>query len=459
MQGILDELLEQLLIFKEYKQDSGLVSAAGVVRCADCLSAMETAEKNGEVMPQEKDWEASEFSRAAAKFARSMVELAAQHGFSGNLWQCTVAHYIATNENAFSLESEMRKADREAPLDSLVVRECGILRKLFFYDFKNAAETAGGEVLAQVMDFHGSFEGFGKFETREGKLVEQLRESLSNTSDDKEFYQVVRGFYEKHGVGFFGLNKAFVVREKDGYPELSPIETISAVSFDDLVGCEIQKEMLIANTEAFVNGSPANNVLLYGDSGTGKSTSIRALLNKYSDAGLKMIQVYRHQMHHLPELIAKMKRRNYKFILYMDDLSFEDFETEYKYLKAVIEGGIEPRPENVLIYATSNRRHFIKETHGDRKDEEFDGEIFKSDTLEEKRSLADRFGVQIYYGKPSRDGFHEIVEVLARRENIGLSREELHAAATKWEIRHGGVSGRSARQFIDYIKGMESLKV
>lgn len=161
-------------------------------------------------------------------------------------------------------------------------------------------------------------------------------------------------------------------------------------------------------------------------------------------------------MQYLPEVISEIKNRNYRFLIYMDDLSFEDFETEYKYLKAVIEGGLEPRPENVLVYATSNRRHFIKETWNDRRDEEHNGEIFRSDSLEEKRSLADRFGLQIYYGKPTKEEYHRIVEALAAREGLRCSKEALHAEATKWEIRHGGVSGRSARQFIDYMKGMEN---
>lgn len=139
----------------------------------------------------------------------------------------------------------------------------------------------------------------------------------------------------------------------------------------------------------------------------------------------------------------------------MDDLSFEDFETEYKYLKAVIEGGLEARPENVLIYATSNRRHLIKETWNDRNDMEQDQDMHRSDSMAEKLSLSERFGVQIYYGKPSKDEFHKIVETLALRENIKTDLEELRKEATKWEIRHGGVSGRSARQFIDYIKGTE----
>ena len=168
-----------------------------------------------------------------------------------------------------------------------------------------------------------------------------------------------------------------------------------------------------------------------------------------------MIQVYRHQMQYLADIISKIKNRNYRFIIYMDDLSFEDFETEYKYLKAVIEGGLEPRPENVLIYATSNRRHFIKETWNDRNDVEHTGEIFRSDSIEEKRSLADRFGIQIYYGKPSKEEYHHIIDILAENEGVKISKEKLHAEATKWEIRHGGVSGRSAKQFVDHIKGME----
>jgi len=222
-----------------------------------------------------------------------------------------------------------------------------------------------------------------------------------------------------------------------------------------LIGYQVQKDKLVANTEAFLEKKPANNVLLYGDGGTGKSTSVRAIANRYAGEGLRMIQVYRHQMQHLNQIISQIKNRNYRFILYMDDLSFEDFETEYKYLKAVIEGGLAQRPENVLIYATSNRRHLIKETWKDRADLVQDGDMHQSDSKEEKLSLAERFGIQIYYGKPSIDEFHKIVEALADKENLKTDKETLHKEATKWEIRHGGVSGRSARQFIDYIKGTE----
>lgn len=428
--GKMHNLIEELLIFKGCENNNALCEAA------------EIFEKTEE----------AEVRRAVNRFIRTVLSMAAQYGFRGNLWKSCVAHYIAFNENIFSLQAERRqeKADN-ASWDVFAKRECGILRKIFCCDFKEAAKMPGGELISEIMNYESRAEL-----STEGRLIENLKERLESAKDDAEFFETIRSFYRECGVGVLGMNKAFLVKEDKGQPILQPMREISGVVLDDLVGYEIQKEMLTANTEAFLYGKPANNVLLYGDSGTGKSTSIRALLNRYSGEGLRIIQVYRHQMQYLSDIISEIKNRNYKFIIYMDDLSFEDFETEYKYLKAVIEGGIEPKPENVLIYATSNRRHFIKETWNDRSDVEHNGEIFKSDSMEEKRSLADRFGMQIYYGKPSKEEYHHIIDILASREQIRLGSEALHAEATKWEIRHGGVSGRSARQFIDYIKGMEN---
>ncbi len=223
---------------------------------------------------------------------------------------------------------------------------------------------------------------------------------------------------------------------------------------DDLIGYEIQKKKLVDNTEAFIKGLPANNVLLCGDAGTGKSTSIKALLNEYYDQGLRMIEIYKHQFQDLSNIISQIKNRNYRFIIYMDDLSFEEFEIEYKFLKAVIEGGMETRPDNVLIYATSNRRHLIKETWNDRDDMETDNGMHRSDTMQEKLSLVARFGVTIYYGKPTPKEFFTIVTNSAETyPEITMSDEELCAEANKWELSHGGVSGRTAQQFINYIAG------
>ena len=225
---------------------------------------------------------------------------------------------------------------------------------------------------------------------------------------------------------------------------------------DDLVGYERQKKKLVDNTLSFVNGQAANNCLLFGDAGTGKSSSIKAIMNEFYSKGLRLIEVYKHQFKDLPKIISQIKSRNYKFIIYMDDLSFEEFEIEYKYLKAVIEGGLEKRPDNFLIYATSNRRHLIKENYSDKEGTRQD--MHTSDTVQEKLSLVYRFGVSIYFGAPDKKEFQKIVSVLADRYGVKLSEEELLAEANKWELSHGGISGRTAQQFINYLQGISSTE-
>ena len=253
----------------------------------------------------------------------------------------------------------------------------------------------------------------------------------------------------------FGLNKAFRISDNDGKLQFHAINNMEQVALDDLVGYEIQKKKLVDNTEAFVQGRKANNCLLFGDSGTGKSTSIKAIVNEYYDKGLRMIEIYKHQFKDLSNVIASIKNRNYKFIIYMDDLSFEEFEIEYKFLKAVIEGGVETKPENILIYATSNRRHLIKENWSDRNDVVQENGMHQSDTMEEKLSLVNRFGVKINYSKPMKKEFNHIVLELAHKNNIQMDEKELLLEANKWELSHGGTSGRTAQQFINYILGLE----
>ena len=200
-----------------------------------------------------------------------------------------------------------------------------------------------------------------------------------------------------------------------------------------------------------MSGKRANNCLLFGDAGTGKSSSIKGILNQYYDRGLRIIEVYKHQFHHLNDVIAQIKNRNYKFIIYMDDLSFEEFEIEYKYLKAVIEGGLEKKPDNILIYATSNRRHLVREKFSDKEERRDD--LHASDTVQEKLSLVSRFGVSIFFCAPDKKEFQKIVKVLAERYQIKMPEEELLLEANKWELSHGGLSGRTAQQFIDYLCG------
>ena len=235
--------------------------------------------------------------------------------------------------------------------------------------------------------------------------------------------------------------------------KIVPITNIAHVHLDDLVGYEIAKQKLIDNTEAFVKGKQANNCLMFGDAGTGKSTSIKAIINQYYDQGLRMIEVYKHQFQDLNSVIAQIKNRNYKFIIYMDDLSFEEFEIEYKYLKAVIEGGLEKKPDNVLIYATSNRRHLVREKFSDK--EERNDDLHTNDTVQEKLSLVARFGVTIYFGAPDKKEFQNIVKTLAKKYQVQIPEEELLAEANKWELSHGGLSGRTAQQFINYLLGKQ----
>jgi predicted AAA+ superfamily ATPase len=282
--------------------------------------------------------------------------------------------------------------------------------------------------------------------------VRALSDVLAQAADVDTFFDAVTSFYRDYGVGMFGLNKAFRIVTTGDELKFVPINNLEKVVLSDLAGYEIQKKKLIDNTEAFVHGRAANNCLLYGDAGTGKSTSIKAILNQYYDQGLRMIEIYKHQFKYLSAIISHVKNRNYRFVIYMDDLSFEEFEIEYKYLKAVIEGGMETKPDNILIYATSNRRHLIRETWSDRSD--MDDELHRSDTVQEKLSLVHRFGITINFSRPSQKEYFQIVINLAKKyPQITLSEKELCAEANKWELSHGGISGRTAQQFVNYLAG------
>ena len=281
----------------------------------------------------------------------------------------------------------------------------------------------------------------------------ELAEKFCCDNTPEEMKATLTQFYKEYGVGRFGLHKSFrVVRDAQGV-HIVPILNIAHVTLNDIVGYEIPKKKLTDNTDAFVAGKKANNCLLFGDAGTGKSSSIKAIANEYYAKGLRIIEIYKHQFQDLNDVISQIKNRNYKFIIYMDDLSFEEFEIEYKYLKAVIEGGLEKKPDNILIYATSNRRHLIRENYSDK--EEIRQDMHTGDTVQEKLSLVYRFGVTIYFGSPNKKQFQEIVKTLAGKNGITMPEEELLAEANKWELSHGGLSGRSAQQFVDYLLGMQ----
>ena len=449
-------LTSKLIIYRGIGEESILHCLAEICRRFD-EGSYDREELTGEIYEQ----------------VHRLLDLATRYGFNRNLWHNYLAFLIATTETPFTLVSEKVGAN-EGSVNAFALNDFKIFRELFCYDFSRIESALGINCFTILENYTAVGKPERVFNRSVSEKVQELSARIEEAcrpqggpavdaaadaafdarSPEQEMYDIITGFYKEYGVGKFGLNKAFRVNDDNKEEEfLIPITATSDVQLDDLIGYELQKQKLIANTEAFVHGRMANNVLLYGDAGTGKSTSIKAILNRYYDQGLRMIEVYKHQFKDLQRIITEIKNRNYRFIIYMDDLSFEEFEIEYKYLKAIIEGGLETKPENVLIYATSNRRHIIRETWSDRTDRS-DDEMHRSDTVQEKLSLVARFGVTIGYLKPSHQEYLHIVRELAKRyPEITLTEEELALKANQWELRSGGASGRTAQQFINYLVG------
>ncbi len=384
---------------------------------------------------------------------KRLLDLSTSYGFDTNLRQNYLTFLLVTNENSFSLTCERKGVSVGGSVNVLAKQDFRIFKALFHYDFAPLERALGIDCFSIITNYRAIPKREQLYNKNVSAKVRALSQRIAAAKDENEIFDLVTEHYRQCGVGMLGMNRAFRIRGSGADLEFCPINNADSVRLCDLVGYELQKQELVDNTYAFVCGRRANNVLLYGDSGTGKSTSIKAVLNEYYEDGLRMIEIYKHQFRDLSAVIAQIKNRNYRFIIYIDDLSFEEHEVEYKFLKAVIEGGVESRPDNILIYATSNRRHLIKETWNDKNDMEFTGEIHRSDTVEEKLSLSSRFGVTINYSAPRKDEFLEIVRELAKREHIQMEESELCALANRWELRHGGVSGRTAKQFVDYLAG------
>lgn len=379
----------------------------------------------------------------------NLVDLAGTYGFEKNLWHAYLTFLLVNHENVFSMACEIKGVENGSLL-TLARHDFEIFRELFAYDFAGLEKKLGAGFFEEILNYRSEISS-KVFNKRIRDRICELSEQLGSAENLDMFTAYMITFYKEFGVGKLGLHKAFrVAHEEDGV-KIVPITNIAHVYLEDLVGYEIPKKKLIDNTEAFVSGRKANNCLLFGDAGTGKSSSIKGILNRYYDRGLRIIEIYKHQFHDLNEVIGQIKNRNYKFIIYMDDLSFEEFEIEYKYLKAVIEGGLEKKPENVLIYATSNRRNLIREKFTDNQERRDD--IHITDTIQEKLSLVRRFGVSIFFCAPDKKEFQNIVKTLADRYGVKMPEEELLLEANRWELQHGGLSGRTAQQFIDYLLG------
>jgi len=384
-----------------------------------------------------------------SKTIANLLEVAGEYGLDGNLWENILALALAYNENVYSKATEII-GETKGSINTFALHDFKIFRDLFHF-----VPDIEDELLDAISHYVGNGRDSKLVNTRVRDRILRLSKQLSSAKSDEEFKNIVTEFYKEYGVGKFGLNKAFRIEESNDLnsANIIPITRVEHVYLEDIIGYDIQKKKLIENTESFINGKPANNCLLYGDAGTGKSSSVKAIVNEYYDRGLRIIEIYKHQFRYLSDILEQLKDRNYKFIIYMDDLSFEESELEYKYLKAILEGGFGKRPENVLIYATSNRRHLIRESFRDKT--ETDEELHSRDTVEEKLSLSARFGEKIYYGSPDKKEFNGIVLSLAKKHGIDMDEKEILAKANMWELSHGGMSGRSATQFITYLQGQK----
>ena len=433
--------LSHLLLFSELGEDEILVRLAGIFR----------------------DWEQGNCDREALvgriyPQIKRILDLATGCGFDENLWQCYLTWLLMTNHNSFTQTCE-RVGASEGSVNHFAKGDFAVFRRLMHFDFGPIEKDLGIDCFSVICDYKAIPKRERVYNRDISQQVRALRAKLAAAADENEMFELVTDYYRRYGYGLFAMSRAFrIKREGSGPVEFLPISNIDGVMLDDLLGYEFQKRELRRNTEAFLAGVRANNVLLYGDAGTGKSTSVKALINEYFDRGLRMIEIYKHQFGDLSAILAQIKNRNYRFIIFIDDLSFEENEVEYKFLKAVIEGGVETRPDNVLIYATSNRRHLIRETWNDRTDMEHHGDIHRSDTMEEKLSLASRFGVSINYNAPGQKEYHAMVKALAERCGITMEEKQLISMANTWEIRHGGFSGRTAQQFVQYLEGLEACE-
>lgn len=371
---------------------------------------------------------------------RKILELALRHGWRGNLYHAYLLYSLMMDENPLSLLAERRGLNEGAlyQLGLLNIRE-------LVNNLANLSENPQS-VYFQNFETEGSVTALGEW--MNGRLAE-----FNRTKKEEDFFKIVLDWYEQQGSGVLSTSSVFRVTSGQKTLNLIPGEK-SDVSFDDLIGYEAQKEELCTNTESFLKGGFANNVLLYGDAGTGKSTSILALAERYANQGLKIIQIHRSQTELLPLLFDYVRKRNYHFIIAMDDLSFEEHETEYKELKSALEGDVTSLPQNVLIYATSNRRHLIRENWNDRNDMEHQEDVHRSETMEEKLSLSARFGLRIFYAAPTYKEYQAMVSQLAEHNPAAkaLPPEELAKLAGRWQISAGSTSGRTAKQFVNSLQ-------
>ena len=373
----------------------------------------------------------------AYAFTAGLIEKAELLGFSGNILRAYFLHALAQAENTFARTAEQSGGHVGGSLRRAFVRDMEILADVF-------REPPSAMLPCDLLD---DYAPTNRCTTEAAAFLHERMEMAQSAEDAADAFL---NFYRRYGCGEISSCKAFSWNDKEH--RLQGVERFEALPLADIIGCDRQKKQLTDNTEAFLEGRPANNVLLIGARGTGKSSSVKALAHEYYGRGLRLVQLAKSQLGELPRILAALRGfPSKRFILFLDDLSFEEFETEYKYLKSAIEGGVEARPKNVLIYATSNRRHLIKESWRDR--DRAQDELYRQDSMNETVSLSDRFGLIITFLAPDQEQYHAIIAHYLEKEGVRLAPEELRILAHRWELEHSGRSGRTAQQFATHYLG------
>ena len=378
----------------------------------------------------------------AERFGRLWGELArAPESLLPDAWRSHLVGRLLDDENPFSLGAEAGEVRPEV-LDQ-TRRDLRVLRELFDLD--------AGAVLRAAEDASPGLAGLwvpwrGPEPVESGSQRRALARKLAAAEDWGGCAELLAGHFARHGAGRFGGYRAFRW-DGDG---LRAVTRPDPVRLSGLVGYGREREPLIKNTERFLKGLPAHHALLYGLPGTGKSSTVKAILNEYADRGLRLVELSKEDLVALPRVLDALRGRAPRFVLFVDDLSFEEHEVEYKSLKALLEGSVEEPPENVRLYATSNRRNLIRESFSDRG--ELGDDVHARDTMQEKLSLAARFGLRVTFPAPDQGRYLEIVAGLARERGIEVPEEDLRERALLWDRWHAGRSGRTARQFVDELQ-------
>ena len=373
-----------------------------------------------------------------SEVAALLIQQAEKLGISGNLLPAYIVHLLAEGGNIAARTIEAVGSYGKGLLDSL-----GDDMILLLPYLKVKTTVVIGRDNPFLNNYHPAKKEQNLFETN---LLQRLVEMKTITSAARHLLR----HYEKWGSGMMARYTAFRIGAGG---TLIGIADFPVFNWDDLLGYEDQKYKLLTNTQNFMEGRPANNVLLTGARGTGKSTGVKALAAMFAADGLRLIQIGRDQLELVAPVLEKLNEiRSKKFILFFDDLSFDEGESGYKYLKSAIDGSVTAQPDNVLIYATSNRRHLLKETWSDRNDA-LEAEVYRQDSANESISLSDRFGLILHYSTPSQEEYLQIIDHELHKAGVHLSKEELRLEGVRWEMEHSGRNGRIANQFVKWYLG------